>query len=83
MPVSAAVYIGVIASLTGWTEDHIRWHLPLSRGWAYFHTHRTIAGESRVWLNPSPSDLAAHKKRVAFLEKFKPGAKIMALHDDQ
>lgn len=72
MPVSAAVYIGVIAALTGWTEDHIRWHLPLSRGWAYFHTHRILAGESRVWLRASPSEQAAQEKRVAFLERFRP-----------
>lgn len=44
MPVGEAQYVGIIASLTGWTEEYIRWELPLSRGWAYFHTARIMDG---------------------------------------
>jgi len=36
----------VIASRTGWTEDYIRWWLPLSRGWAYYHAARLLDGEA-------------------------------------
>lgn len=39
----------VIASQTGWTEDYIRWHLPLSRGFAYFHGARLLEGEDCRW----------------------------------
>jgi hypothetical protein len=38
-----------LASATGWTEDHILHHLPLSRGWAYYHTARLLAGERCRW----------------------------------
>lgn len=44
MPVSEAQYVIVISSRTGWSEDYIRWWLPLSRGWAYYHTARLLDG---------------------------------------
>jgi len=34
----------VIARATGWTENFIRWKLPLSRGWSYFHAARLLDG---------------------------------------
>lgn len=69
---SAAVYIGVIASLTGWTEDFIRWHLPLSRGWAYFHAQRALAGETRVWAQPDKAETAFRSRVDSFLDKHRP-----------
>ena len=39
----------VIASKTGWSEDFIRWQLPLSRGWAYYHAARAMEGERCRW----------------------------------
>ncbi len=39
----------VLASKTGWTEDFIRWHLPLTRGWAYYHAARVMEGERCRW----------------------------------
>jgi hypothetical protein len=47
--VSEAQYITVIARGTGWTEDYIRWQLPLSRGRAYVHALRLMEGESMLW----------------------------------
>lgn len=67
MPVSAALYISVIAQLTGWSEHHIRWHLPLSRGWSYFHAARALAGESRVWIKPTKQDLQWESRVTAFI----------------
>jgi hypothetical protein len=49
MPVWEAQYVIVIASQTGWSEDHIRHHLPLSRGWAYYHAARLLEGEKCRW----------------------------------
>lgn len=74
MPVSAAIYISVIAQLTGWSEHHIRWHLPLARGWAYFHSARALAGESRVWLKPTATDLAAEQRTATFIAKHRPNS---------
>jgi hypothetical protein len=39
----------VLASKTGWTEQHIRWDLPLSRGYAYFHAARLMEGDKTQW----------------------------------
>lgn len=39
----------VIASKTGWSEDFIRNHLPLSRGFAYYHAARLLEGERCRW----------------------------------
>jgi hypothetical protein len=41
--------VAVIARGTGWTEDYIRWQLPLSRGRAYVHALRLMEGESMLW----------------------------------
>ena len=49
MPVEEAQYVIVIASKTGWSEDFIRWQLPLSRGWAYYHGARLLEGENCRW----------------------------------
>lgn len=49
-----AQYIIVIASRTGWTESYIRWHLPLSRGMAYYHAAMLLDGVPMRW----PSDRA-------------------------
>lgn len=34
----------VLASRTGWKEKKIRWKLPLSKGWAYFHAAMLLDG---------------------------------------
>jgi hypothetical protein len=39
----------VIAAKTGWPEHFIRWNLPLSRGYAYFHAARLMEGETTCW----------------------------------
>lgn len=39
----------VLAAKTGWTEHFIRWELPLSRGYAYYHTARIMDGEHTQW----------------------------------
>ena len=44
-----AQYIAVIAHGTGWTEDYIRWQLPLCRGRAYVHAFRLMEGEAMMW----------------------------------
>lgn len=44
----------VLAAKTGWTEEFIRWRLPLSRGYAYFHAARLMEGEDTFW--PAASD---------------------------
>lgn len=49
MPVWEAMYTLIIASKTGWTEDFIRHHLPLSRGLAYYHAIRFMEGEKCRW----------------------------------
>ena len=38
-----------ITAKTGWTEDYIRWELPLARGYAYYHTARIMEGEHTQW----------------------------------
>ena len=57
MPVWEAQYVIVIASRTGWTEQYIRWELPLSRGWAYYHMSRLMDGDRMRW----PGE--AHQRR--------------------
>ena len=42
MPVSESQYLIVITSKTGWAEEYVRWWLPLSRGWAHYHTARML-----------------------------------------
>ena len=49
MPVWEAQYVLTISSKTGWSEDFIRHQLPLSRGWAYYHTARLMEGEKCRW----------------------------------
>ena len=49
MPCEEAVYVLAIAASTGWSEYFIRWELPLTRGWAYYHAARLMAGERCVW----------------------------------
>ncbi len=39
----------VIASKSGWSEHFIRWELPLSRGYAYYHAARVLEGERCRW----------------------------------
>lgn len=39
----------VLASKTGWTEWFIRWGLPLSKGWSYYHAARLLEGERCRW----------------------------------
>lgn len=51
MPCWEAQYIIVIASKTGWSEDYIRWQLPLARGLAYYHAARLLDGEDCRWPN--------------------------------
>ena len=68
---SSALYVGVVAQFTGWSEDYIRWHLPLARGWSYFHAARMLAGEKRVWAKPSRDDLAFEDRVDSFLDKFR------------
>ena len=43
------MYVLAIASSTGWSEYFIRWKLPLTRGWSYYHAARLMAGERCVW----------------------------------
>lgn len=38
-----------IASRTGWSEEHIRWDLPLSRCLAYYHGVRLMEGDRCRW----------------------------------
>lgn len=39
----------VVASKTGWSEDYIRWELPLARGYGYYHAARVLEGERCQW----------------------------------
>lgn len=39
----------MIAAKTGWTEKFLRWKLPLSRGFAYYHTARVMEGGQFIW----------------------------------
>ena len=39
----------VLAAKTGWAEPFIRWQLPLSRGYAYFHAARLMEGDKTEW----------------------------------
>lgn len=69
MPVREAQYIMVITSRTGWTEDFVRWKLPLWRGWAYYHSARLLDGEKmripgavteeESWISQASERLAA------------------------
>ena len=63
MPVWEAQYVIVISSRTGWSEQYIRHELPLSRGFAYFHTCRLMEGERCRWPN-TPSALGTHIHNV-------------------
>jgi len=63
MPVPEACYVLVIASKTGWSEDHIRHALPLSRGWAYYHAARVLDGERCRWPG-RPSAISRHLDKV-------------------
>ncbi len=49
MPVWEAMYVIIVATRTGWTEEFIRHHLPLSRGMAYYHACRLLDGERCRW----------------------------------
>jgi len=49
MPVEEAAYVLIIANSTGWTEDYIRWRLPLARGRAYEHAALLMAGHDMRW----------------------------------
>lgn len=43
------MYVLAIAASTGWSEYFIRWELPLTRGWSYYHAARLREGEKCVW----------------------------------
>jgi hypothetical protein len=47
--VEEAQYVAVLMSIGAGTESFIRWELPLSRGWAYYHTARLLDGERCRW----------------------------------
>jgi hypothetical protein len=47
--VEESLYVTTVARATGWTEHFIRWELPLSRGWAYYHAQRIHEGERTTW----------------------------------
>lgn len=49
MPVFEAQFVLTIASKTGWSEDHIRWQLPLWRAWSYYHGARILEGDRFRW----------------------------------
>ena len=49
MPVFEADYVFLLASKTGWAEDFLRWRLPLSRGWAYWHAAVLQSGTPTRW----------------------------------
>jgi len=49
VPVWEAEYVVVIAARTGWTEEFIRWELPLCRGWAYYHAAMLMDGQRMRW----------------------------------
>lgn len=61
-----AQYVVVLAASTGWTEDHIRHQLPLSRGYAYYHAARILAGERCRW----PGKKTAATRWVAALKSW-------------
>ena len=56
--------MAVIARGTGWTEDYIRWHLPLARGRAYVHALRLMDGEAMMWPDLELSDIGTWWRRV-------------------
>lgn len=64
LPVAEAQYVAVIARGTGWPEDYIRWHLPLSRGRAYVHALRLMEGEAMVWPDRRLSEVGRWWERV-------------------
>lgn len=64
LPVAEAQYVAVIARGTGWTEDFIRWHLPLSRGRAYVHALRLMEGEAMMWPDRRLSEVGRWWERV-------------------
>ena len=63
MPVWEALYVIVISSRTGWTEEFIRHGLPLARGLAYYHACRAMEGERCRWPG-RPSAMARHVGEV-------------------
>ena len=46
---------------TGFDADHVRWELPLSEAWPYYHSERLLAGETFRW----PID---HARQEQYLE---------------
>lgn len=77
MPVWEAQYVLVLAAKTGWTEDHIRHHLPLSRGMAYYHAARLLDGERCRWpggRNPVTRWLRAVREKIRGLVKSTPAS---------
>jgi hypothetical protein len=79
--VSEAQYITVIARGTGWTEDYIRWQLPLSRGRAYAHALRLMDGEAMMWPDRRLSETGRWWDRAR--TRFSPGgrAEIVVLRE--
>ena len=45
---------------TGFDADHVRWELPLSEAWPYYHSARLLAGESFRW----PQDHQKEEQRL-------------------
>jgi hypothetical protein len=41
-------FVIAIASETGWTEEYIRWHLPMARAWGYYHAVAIRNGNDMV-----------------------------------
>lgn len=66
MPVWEAQYVIVLASKSGWKENFIRWHLPLARGFAYYHAARLLEGENCRWPHRATSthDPSAIRSRI-------------------
>jgi hypothetical protein len=62
----------VLASKTGWPEHYIRWELPLSRGFAYYHAARVLEGERCRWPGqPSAVGKWVNDVRAWVRKKFK------------
>jgi hypothetical protein len=66
VPVWEAQFVLVIASKTGWKETFIRWCLPLSRAFPYYHAARLLEGENCRWPHRSTSthDPAAIRAKI-------------------
>ena len=61
---SEAIYVMVIARSTGWSEHYIRWSLPLTRGWAYYHAARLLDGRPMSWPEATDPATAGWWQRV-------------------